>query len=204
MKTNKTLQIAELFFKSLIILIIGGIISIIFITIHSSFSPKVYNNLTVNEKKGDLLYIFDTPEAPKTYREWKSTKNKKIYFIKLNNTSKLLILFKFLIPMSIILLILKELIIFVQSVKTYTLFHTNNSKVFKKIATYLTLILIFNLLFTTNKIVMVFPDHIFENHTGSIDFGPILLYFSGILISLVISQVFKEGERLKIESELTI
>ena len=204
MKKVKTLKIAEIFFKILSGIISLVLLGIIFIFIHSSFSPETYNNLTVNEKKGSLEYEFDIPKAPKTYKEWKSTKNKKIYFIKLDNTSKILILFKFIIPISIILLILKELIIFVQSVKTYTLFHTNNSKVFKKIGTYLTLILIYNLLFVVNRIVMVFPDHIFEKNTGSIDFGSILIYFSGILLSLVISEVFKEGERLKIENELTI
>ena len=204
MKKVKTLKIVEIFFKILSGIISLVLLGIIFIFIHSCFSPETYNNLTVNEKKGSLEYEFDIPKAPKTYKEWKSTKNKKFYFIKLDNTSKILILFKFIIPISIILLILKELIIFVQSVKTYTLFHTNNSKVFKKIGTYLTLILIYNLLFVVNRIVMVFPDHIFEKNTGSIDFGSILIYFSGILLSLVISEVFKEGERLKIENELTI
>jgi len=202
MKKNKILTIGELFFKVLIVLTSLSLVILTFIFIHSEFSPKTYEKLTVNLKGEHILkYEPNILPSPSTYKEWKK---KTINFNKITISSKIILLVNLIFTPLIFLFILKEIIKFIKSIKDYNSFHKNNANYFTKIGKLFGLLLILQLLFSITSISIDFPDNYYTESYMHINFTPLITYGAGILLCFIISQVFKEGERLKIENELTI
>jgi len=82
MKKIKTLSVAEILFKTLMGLTILISLFVIFIFIHSKYSPDIYNNLVINNHNGrNLQYMVDAQTIPDTYAEWKESENQYIYII---------------------------------------------------------------------------------------------------------------------------
>lgn len=205
MKRNEILYATELFFKSIIIIIAIAIVSIVFIFVHSSFSPKSYNKLTVDLKNGSILsYNSTTPSSPDTYEEWEKNEIKLIYFNKLTTSSKLFILFHLIFTSIFYILILKELMNFIKSVKDYTSFHLNNSNYFNRIGKYFSFLFVFQIVSTINSVSIKFSNNLHTETFAHFNLSPFIFYTACILLCFTISQVFKEGEQLKIENELTI
>jgi len=202
MKTNQVLSAAEVFFKLLMGLIPILLTIIIFIFIHSSFSPTSYDKIIVNN--GDTIAYNSKATSSTDYSNENNSKNTKpIYFNSITTFSKLFLLFNALFLSTLIILILKELSNFIKSVKDYNSFHNNNSNYFTLIAKYFSYLLIFQIIKTFIPLSIVLSD----NHIQSFSFfnlNPFINYTAGILLSYTIAHVFKEGERLKIENELTI
>lgn len=197
MKTTKVLQLAEIFFKILTGLTSLALLCLIFISIHSSFSPETYEKLTINNDR-NLTFNSDTPSSQNTYKEIKL-----VYFNKLVTSSKLFLLFEIMLTTIFFLLILRELIKFIKSIKDYNSFHRKNSKYFTTIGKYFSYLLILQIL---TSIIPLTIKNAEENYNSFLNFNltPFIFYAAGILLCFTIGQVFKEGERLKIESELTI
>lgn len=209
MKKIKILSVAKIFFKSLMGLIILISLSAITIFIHSKYSPVTYNNLVINMNSGrNLEYILDAPTIPDTYVEWKESKNQYVYYNLLSSKSKRSIFLQFLIVAVFSLLIFKELINFINSIKSYSSFHRENSKYFKRMAKYFSFVLIYKIIFffPTSPLQIVFQDN--PTHYVQLSEGKSLTFLifipACLILCLVISKVFKEGERLRIENELTI
>jgi hypothetical protein len=209
MKKIKTLSVAEIFFKTLMGLTILISLFVIFIFIHSKYSPDTYNNLMINNHNGrNLRYMVDAQTIPDTYAEWKESENQYIYYNLLTSKSKRSIILPTLLIALFTLLILKELVNFVNSIKNYSSFHNENSKYFKRMAKYFSIILIYKLIFfiPTSPLQMAFPDN--PTHLVLLPEGKSLNFLifvpACLILCLVISKVFKEGERLRIENELTI
>lgn len=209
MKKIKTLNVAEIFFKTIMGLIILMSLFAIFIFIHFKYSPDTYNNLVINTHSGrNLQYILNAPTIPNTYIEWKESENQYVYYKLLSPSSKRSIFFSKLLIAVFSILILKELINFINSLKNYSSFHSENSKYFKRIGIYFGLILIYKLIFfiPTSPLQIVFPDnpthyvHLLEGKS----LGFLFSLPACLILCIVISKVFKEAEYLRIESELTI
>ena len=86
MKTEKKLKISSYFLKFLMSISLLIACSLAFIYFHSMFSPERYSQLTVNEERS-IIYKVDAEKAPKTYKEWQSSKQ-LFYFTKLDDYSK--------------------------------------------------------------------------------------------------------------------
>ena len=104
---------------------------------------------------------------------------------------------------AIFILILKELIKFIKSVKDYNSFYSNNSKYFTTIRNNFINLLALEILSAFIPIVIKLDDNHYQSFM-TFEFEPFIYYIAGILLSYIIAHVFKEGERLKIENELTI
>jgi hypothetical protein len=204
MKKIKPLRIAEYFFKFLIGLTITGILFFLFIFIHSEISPKRYEQVTLGKNNSGITYNANIPPAPKTYKEFKSYDSKDSYLIKLDTGNKIIYFAKAIFYWVMCLLILKQLLNFIYSIKNYATFHGNNSMYFKKMARYFGIMLIFSILFFKKGTIMVFPDMVYENRTTNFNLTSFISLFGYFIVAIVISRVFKEGERLKQENDLTI
>ena len=204
MKTSKILNTAEAFFTFLIGIssLIGLIILSIFI--YSYLSPNVFDKFEGNKKNENTSITISENQSFKSNNEKLDFSDIRVTDIgKLTTTSKttfvLLLIFNFVL----FILILKELTNFIRSVRDYHSFHRNNSKYFTKIGKYFSYLLIFEIISNFIPIIIKQDNKHFKSFIN-IDLGSMLFYTACILLALTISQVFKEGERLKIESELTI
>lgn len=207
MKTIEILFIAEVFLKILGILFILSILFQFFVIVHSEHSPESYNKVVLKIHRGlEINYDPKTPLPPSSLVEYKEGNNKNVYYNKLIFSSKLRILFRNLVFAVLSLLILKEFLNFIKSVKKYSSFFFNNYINFYRIGIYHIIILIYYLYtgFKGWNMAMKFPDGyaqvINREHNLSI-YGIICAL---IILSFVASQVFKEGERLRTENELTV
>ena len=209
MKKIKILSVAKIFFKTLLVLTFLISLSAITVFIHSKYSPNTYNNIVINTDSGrNLQYNLNASTIPDTYVEWKESKNQYVYYNLLTPKSKRSIFIPVLLLTIFIILILKELINFINSIKSYSSFHRENSKYFNKMAKYFSLLLIYKLVyfFPRSPLQIVFPNnptHYVKLTEGkSLDF--LIFIPACIILCIVISKVFKEGEHLRIENELTI
>jgi len=209
MKTKKILFIAEVFFKFLGALIIISILFLFFVLVHSEYSPETYNKVTLKIHGGiEINYDPKTPLPPDSFAEHKEGNNKSIYFSKLTFSSKLRIIFRIFVFAGFFLLILNEFLNFIRSVKKYSTFFPKNYLHFKRIGIYLIFLLIYILYngFKGWNIAMKFPDgyYYYNYRVFNLSIGSIIIYGALIILSFVVSQVFKEGERLRTENELTV
>ncbi|GEM_PF-3466277 len=208
MKTNNVLGFSVVFFKFLLVTAFLGVILVTFVLIHSEFHSASYNSVIVKIDRGiELIHSSANSLPPDSYAEYIKTKNETIYFSKLNLRSKLSIWFFVVISLVLSMLILKELIRFMQSTKRYSSFFIENSMVFKKISSYIGAFLVLNIIlsFWNFNIKMIFPDGFVQKYGNHyINLSSIITICSLWLLFLILSQVFKEGERVKQENELTI
>lgn len=204
MKKFKALRIAELFFKTFRTIPIVGIILTLFVFVHIEFSPGSYEKVIINKNGNGWTYNKKNPKAPLTFEEYEKTKNSNIYLSKINRTDRIIFFLRSIFSFTILLLIVNQLVNFILSVKDFTSFHGKNSIYFRKICTYLGVILIFELLFSIKSFTMIFPDRVYTSRFINIDISPFIFIIGGIILSFVISEVFKEGEQLRIENDLTI
>ncbi len=103
---------------------------------------------------------------------------------------------------------MKNLIFFFNSVKDYSTFFINNSRHFKIIAILLAVIYLFSLAsnIISEDVSMRFPDGVVRNINSGFHFSlpELAIYTSLIILSFISSLVFKEGENLRVENQLTI
>lgn len=93
----------------------------------------------------------------------------------------------------VVFLIFSELIKVVQSIKSLQTFTANNIRAFKNIGIYLLIIFVLN-------IFALSPGEEAYRFSLSIKFYPLI----GSLFAFVMAEIFKEGNRLREENELTV
>lgn len=204
MKKIKTLPLAELFFKTLNGLTLVAMLLVLFVFIHSEFYPEKYEKIVIKNKGSVLNYNQNNSTPPATYEAYKNNKLDVIYFVKLQKGDKIMLMIKLLFSLVITFLIIKQLINFILSVKNFSTFHGNNSKYFKNMGKYFGLLLIFHLLFVTKSYTMIFPDMVYTSRHINLDLSTYFFLTACLILCFIISEVFKEGEQLRIENDLTI
>ncbi|GAB7255574.1 hypothetical protein OBPA_00380 [Polaribacter sp. OB-PA-B3] len=207
MKTEKRLKLASYFLKFLMSLQLILITGLIFIYFHSIFSPNNYNNLTLNKKR-DLVFNLNVEKTPKNYEEWKQSEQLTYYNL-LDNYSKFYVIWTKVIMFSGFLFILYLLNKFLKNTKNFDLFFTSNIKILNKIIFLISILFVLDFILkgtTLNPISMVFNDkevpHFITKGSASLDF--LIFYPLGIIFFYVLKEVFKRGQELKQENDLTI
>lgn len=152
------------------------------------------------------MYDKTNPLPPGSYAEYKQLNDKNFYFNKLTAGTKIYLLMRVLFSAGVILLVIKELINFLNSVKEYSSFFVNNYLYFKRIAFYSIVLFVYRFLsdLAGTDVSMRFPD---GDAYYTMHYFNIALYFAIcalIILSFVASLVFKEGDRLRSENELTV
>lgn len=204
------IKIKYLFLANLIVKFWIGIVCLImalllFVTVHSTVSPKYYDKV-IFDSRGGLVYNPNAQVPLNSYAEYKEGKNPNIYFNKLTLTSKINYVVRGLIGSTLILLILLEFQNIIRSVKKYSSFFVNNSRYFKRIAFYLFIFLVYSIVteFLGRSVFMKFPDGGVQHDYRFYRIDNYITISLFIYMSLVASVIFSEGEQLRAENELTV
>ncbi|MBN2485626.1 MAG: DUF2975 domain-containing protein [Bacteroidales bacterium] len=199
------LFLANLLIKIAIVICCLMIAFLLFITIHSTISSRYYDKLILN-KQGAFEYSPHAQEPLISYSEYKDGKNLNIYFNRITFASKARYMFFPLLKLFLVLLILLEFNKILLSIKTYSSFFVNNSKYCKRIGIYLMLILACTLIsdIIGIKVSMNFPDGAIINTSHFFYINNYLTTLLFLSMAFILSAIFKEGERLRIENELTV
>lgn len=208
MKQSTIILLTERVFRNLTILFGILLIALLVVFVHSCISPNIYKHITLKYERNELS-ITNVDRTPNDYNEYLSMDTKNVYYSKLTIKSKTQVTVFMLVPLFLMLLIMNEFSRFFKSVKNYSSFFINNARCFKWIGIYLIILVCWPFMsgIFFSKLSMVFPDGIKEIYIRSnlyINIGHIIGDVLLILLSFVASIVFKEGERLRVENELTI
>ena len=207
MKTIKFLFVAEMFFKTCMVLITLALVAIIILFIHTFISPESYDKVVLKAEKGvGFNYGITLTEPPGSMAEYTQGSNKNFYFNKITLGTKISILMQILLGFGLILLVLKELINFLSSVKEYSSFFVNNYIYFKRIGIYFSIMLVWHFIINLAgmKLSMKFPDGVVDNVQHNYNIAYYFSMCAMIILTFVASLVFKEGERLRSENDLTV
>jgi hypothetical protein len=203
MKKNQVLESAEIFFKFLKgLTFLGGII-LVTIIIYSFFSPTAFG--TFNKKEANTISYNTTniDSRKSTHEEFKINKLDITLLNKLTPFSRSFLLIASIFYFTISILILKELTKFVKSVNDYNSFHSKNSKYFTNIGKYFGYLFLFKIIASFIPMVIKTGENKYQTLV-SFEIEPFINYTAGFLLAYTFAYVFKEGERLKNENELTI
>jgi hypothetical protein len=198
MKKNKLLNIAIGICKFLKLIYILSFVVITIIFIHIQIDKEAYNDLKINHTDPQTTLSVG---INKSYSDkWENPYNEVYVLEKLTTTTIYLIYFKFACIFALLFLSIKEFQNIIQSVKRLDTFRLNNILSFRKIGKYLILYFMLTLLFFT----LSFKNSLYFWQGGfiqtSISFTPLLF----ALISFILAEIFKEGNKLQQENELTI
>ena len=202
MKNNYLLVTADIILKiAIAVTVLAGLL-IIVAFIHLQFNPDFYTDVLVNTEQTQFTINIE-PELVhhESLSEWERDGDQVYYLNRLTTRSTIYICVYMLIKMAIFLIIMLQLNRFINSVKSYTTFHSDNVVVFRRIG--FCFLILFLLQVTPFTILeMEFAD-------GTATFSDIkwffdLKYIIAFVFALILSEVFKEGHRLSLENELTI
>ncbi|MGJ8759498.1 DUF2975 domain-containing protein [Polaribacter sp. AHE13PA] len=189
MKKNKLLNIAVIVCKSIRIFIIIAFIGLTTIFIHLQISPESY-------KKGNIEFKVSGLQISKSNR-WKisnSGDDKEVYALnKITKTSLFINYLKFSAVLFFMFLLITEFQKIMQSVKNLNTFQKNNVRSFRKIGKYLFIIFLLSSYFKLR-----FQQGGMTNF--SLNFTPLIF----MLIAFILAEIFKEGNLLQRENDLTI
>jgi hypothetical protein len=220
MDRTKILAIVKVFLKIGLLINLISLPGLLFITIHSAYSPKTYEKLMVKEENNTYnLWYSSTIPAGQSYDDWQklnSAGNKLYYFTKLDLRTRIRISFMMALNIVLCMLIIKEIINFFDGLKNIKTFFNRSSLYFHRISIYLIVFFVIMVFISTFPIEfkMTFSDGISGNlniaekvktiSTKSYSFYVDYKLFIYLAMSLILSLAFKEAERLRIENELTI
>jgi hypothetical protein len=198
MTKNKLLNIAIGICKFLKLIYILSFVLTTIIFIHIQIDKEAYNDLKINHTDHHTSFSIG---IDKSYSDkWESPYNEVYVLGKLTTTTIYLIYFKFTCIFALLFLSIKEFQNIIQSVKRLDTFRLNNILSFRKIGKYLILYFMLTLLFFT----LTFKNSLYFGQGGfsqtSISFTPLLF----ALISFILAEIFKEGNKLQQEKDLTI
>ena len=208
MKTIKILFVAEMFFKTCMVLICLVLVAIIVVFIHTFISPESYDKVVLKFDERGIGYNCNesNPLPLGSYNEYIKGSNKNFYFNKLTLGTKISIIMRVLFGAGFILLVLKELINFLNSIKKFSSFFVNNYIYFKRIGIYFIIMLVWSFIINIAgiKLSMKFPDGVVDNVQHNYNIAYYFSMCAMIILTFVASLVFKEGERLRSENDLTV
>ncbi len=206
MKTEKTLKLSSYFLKFLMSISALITITLVFIYFHSMFSPEKYSNLIVNKERS-IVYKLDVEEAPETYEKWEAS-SKLFYYTKLDNYSKFSIIWTKVAAFTIFFLILVLFDKLLKNTKNFDLFFKKNIIIINNILKLLLLLIVFNFVVKgySNPMSMVFENsekpHYITSQKMTFDF--LIYYPLALIFFFTLKQIFKRGQELKQENDLTI
>lgn len=196
---NRLLNIAIGSCKFLKLIYILSIILTTIIFIHIQIDREVYNDIKINHT-GTTPTTFSIGLNKSYSDKWKDPYNEVYVLEKLTTTTIYLIYFKFTCIFILLFLSIKEFQNIIQSVKRLDTFRLNNILSFRQIGKYSILYFILTLLY----FILNFNNTLYFGQGGfsqtSISFTP--LFFA--LISFILAEIFKEGNKLQQENELTV
>ena len=212
METNRKLKIAVIFFKTLKILTFALLLLLLFFFIHSSFYPEPYRKVVIT-RYYDISYESNFPDAPETKEEIQALKESYYYYWKLLTTpSKLWIMTNLAISLVLSIFILNYILRFIKNFN-YSTFFATGVLCMKKLKYCFVLLLIKNLLFSFSGYAYAAQMSDFQFEKGSVLCGAysfnfntehFIPLFAFIIICYTLELIFKEGERLREENELTV
>ncbi|PWJ57089.1 Protein of unknown function (DUF2975) [Dyadobacter jejuensis] len=190
MKKVNTLEFSVLLCKSLYILIALMAIGATVIFIHLQMDPLYYTrwNVSFLTQKGILSYSF--------FESWHTDHTKANSLIALDKIKVTSLYFNYLQIIGILTLIfltVKEFLKVIESVKLIETFHQRNILSFQKMCKYLFVI------FILSSITIVNAQEA-NLYSYSLRFTPIILS----LAALIMAEIFKQGNQLLEENQLTI
>ena len=198
MTKNRLLNIAVTICKLLKLIYILSFIFTTIIFIHIQIDREAYNDLKINHT--GISTTFSIGLNKSSSDKWKNPYNDVYVIEKLTTTTIHLIYFKFTSIFILLFLSIKEFQNIIQSVKRLDTFRLNNIMSFRQIGKYLILYFILTLLY----FILSFNNTLYFGQGGfsqtSISFTPLLF----ALISFILAEIFKEGNKLQQENELTV
>lgn len=199
MTKNRLLNIAIGSCKFLKLTYILSIILTTIIFIHIQINREAYNDIKINNT-GTPTTTFSIGLNKNYSDKWKDPYNEVYVLGKLTTTTIYLIYFKFTCIFILLFLSIKEFQNIIKSVKRLDTFRLNNILSFRQIGIYSILYFILTLLYFT----LTFNNTLYFGQGGfsqtSISFTPLLF----ALISFILAEIFKEGNKLQQENELTV
>jgi hypothetical protein len=193
MKKNKLLNIAIIICKCIRILYILIFVLITGVFIHFQISPKSYKEASFNYKTSSFNISKST--SWKVNKEGKSnTQDNNVYALeKISTVSLYFIFFQFSATLIFIFLATKEFQKIMESVKNLKTFQSNNVASFKRIGKYIFIVF----LLTSFSIIQFQQAGKSEIH---LSLTPLLFIF----VAFILAEIFKEGNLLQNENDLTI
>ncbi|WP_159950080.1 DUF2975 domain-containing protein [Polaribacter septentrionalilitoris] len=203
MKTERKIILSSHFLKFIMAILFVTGISLVVIYFHSLNSPEKYTSLIISKNNG-LIFDSSIKEIPKNYDEWKNTKQ-LIHFNLLENFTKvrfLLSKFTNVVGYFFIIFLFHK---FLKNALTLQFFFESNIKILNKIL-YILLGLFLLKLLPFNLYTMVFfknglPHYVSKSH---MDLNFLFYYPLYIIFIYLLKIVFKRGQELKTENDLTI
>jgi len=202
MKKNYILLAAAALCKIAIIAICLACITVFGLVLTANVKPELLKYVTIKTGETGIQYelhfnrINAYPDPP-----GKVNINTGCYLNRLTSAGIVFMGIYKLIKLFIFLAITLQIQAFIKSVGNYTSFREGNVKVFRRIA-FLSLSLFAMQFFPVDALIMKFIDR--EAYCTRISWNLDFTYLSAFLFAMILSEVFREGQRLKSESELTI
>lgn len=197
MTKNRLLNIAITICKLAKLIYIFSFILITFVFIHFQIDREYYNefNPKINTQTTNTPSSFSLNF--KTLNKWGSNNSKNnnevFTFDKISTSSVYILFFKYGAILILLFLCTKEFQKIIESIKNLNTFKERNASSFKSIGKYL----IFYYLLTSYSITYFKESEISEIN---LTFGPLII----ILITFIMAEIFKEGNTLMEENDLTV
>ena len=200
MKINRLLNIAVAICKFTKLIYILSFIATTVIFIHIQIDREAYNDLDIKTNHTSASTTFSIGLNKSYSDKWEDPYNEVYVLEKLTTTTIYLIYFKFTCIFILLFLSIKEFQNIIQSVKRLDTFRLNNILSFRQIGKYSILYFILTILY----FILNFNNTLYFGQGGfsqtSISFTPLLF----ALISFILAEIFKEGNKLQQENELTV
>jgi len=193
MRKNKLLNIAIVVCKCVKVFYIFLFIGLTSLFIHSQISPESYEEITYDSKNFKFHFNYPDSTKNKNIDETKIENTDVFSFIEITKTSLFLNYLQFSAILIFIFLSVKEFQKIMESVKKLKTFQNNNVTSFRKIGKY-----IFIIFLLTSFTYTQFNET--GNFSFQTEFAPLIL----MLISFIMAEIFKEGNLLQKENDLTI
>ncbi|WP_066628883.1 hypothetical protein [Labilibacter marinus] len=214
MKQSRTLLFASKLLSFIKLIIIISIFLFSYLFIHARYSPQSVEKLLLT-KHTYIEFTGNITKIPTTYEEYKNSDIEGIFFNKLSGGSKFKIWMSGLISLTFVLLIINQLRGFVNISRKEGSFFYNTSQFFKKSSIYCSIYLCLSLvlLYWRSSLSYIYYEKNASNNiiANQIDLQGFYININSyinllfvILFLMVASKVFKEGEKLKSENQLTV
>lgn len=203
MKTEKIIILSSHFLKFIMVILFVSGVGLAFIYFHSLSYPEKYTNLIITKNNG-LQFNSSIKKIPETYEEWKNTKQ-VIHFNLLEGFTEVRFLLSKITNMVGYFFIFFLFHKFLKNALTLQFFFESNIKILNKIL-YVLLGLFLLKLIPFNLYTMVFLKNGLPHYVSKSYMNLNFLFYYPIFIIFIylLKIVFKRGQELKTENDLTI
>lgn len=200
MKINSFTNLAIALLKFINFMTIIMIVLIVFMTFYSKNHPNKFKN--VFAKNNHSLEIKFYPSSIEKNEGLIQNSNVLYSYNNINWETKIRIMYFLVISAIISILINVKLIDFFESSQNISTFFKNNSRIFFIIGILLSTKLLYDFIL---NFIFIFLDRSSQTfNSGRIDILDLFSDFIMVIIAFTASNIFKEGERLRSENDLTV